>query len=327
MPNEMNQSKQLRVISVGAAVQDVFLSGTIFTPHYNEGEWVEEFKVGKKYELEKVDFSTGGGATNAAVTFARQGLHSVYMGKIGDDPAGLAILNDLHMEGIDSSLVKTSKNYHTGYSTLLLAPDGGRTILTYRGASGNFAVEDFDLANMQGEWLYISTLAGDMKILEKIINTANDKNIKVAINPGKGELAEADWLKSLLHKVDILSVNKEELKQLVEGDNNDDLVRHASDMAPITIMTDGKNGVVATDRKQIIRAGMYEDVPVVDRTGAGDAFGSGFTAAIAKGDDLASAIRLASANSTSVIGKIGAKSGILHAQDELHDMSMEIEEF
>lgn len=319
--------QELRMICVGGAVQDIFLSGSIFTPHYESGEWVEEFKVGEKYELEQVNFSTGGGATNAAVTFARQGLHAMYMGKIGDDPAGRAVLEDLHKEGVDSSLVRTSKHHHTGYSTLLLSPDGGRTTLTYRGASGNFKVEDFDLKNMIGEWLYVSSLSGNMEVLESIIHQANENNIKIAINPGKGELAEPDWLKSLLHKVDLLSVNKEELQKLVDGKDDEELVRHASDMAPITIMTDGPNGVTATDRKQIIKAGMYEDVPVIDRTGAGDAFGSGFTAAIARGDDLASAIKLASANSTSVVNKIGAKTGILHKHEELHDMPMEIKEF
>lgn len=319
--------QELRMICVGAAVQDVFLSGSIFTPHYEDGEWVEEFKVGEKYELEKVDFATGGGATNAAVTFARQGLHAMYMGKIGDDTAGRAVLEDLHTEGVDSSLVKTSDNHHTGYSTLLLSPDGGRTTLTYRGASSHFKVEDFDLENMQGEWLYISSLSGNMEVLESIISAAKDKEIKIAINPGKKELSEPDWLKNMLHKVDLLSVNKEELQKLVEGKDDEELVRHASDMASVVIMTDGPNGVVATDRKQIIKAGMYEDVPVIDRTGAGDAFGSGFTAAIAKGEDLGEAIKLASANSTSVVNKIGAKTGILHEHEVLHDMPMEVGEF
>ncbi len=320
------EKDKLRIIAVGAAVRDVFLSGTIFTPHYEDGNWQEEFKVGEKYELDKVDFSTGGGATNAAVTFARQGLHAMYMGKIGDDPSGRAMMDELHLEDIDTSLVKSTDD-HTGYSVILLSPDGGRTVLTYRGASNVFRIDDFDLVNMDSEWIYISSLSGNMEALEAIINAAVEKKIKIAINPGKGELVEAEWLKSLLHKVDILSVNKEELQKLVQGETDDDLVRHASDMSPITIMTDGPNGVVATDRKQIIKAGMYEDVPVIDRTGAGDAFGSGFTAAIARGDDLASAIKLASANSTSVVNKIGAKTGILHIHEQLHDMPMEIKEF
>lgn len=320
------EKEKIRIIAVGAAVRDVFLSGTIFTPHYDDGNWQEEFKVGEKYELDDVHFSTGGGATNASVTFARQGLHAMYMGKIGEDPSGRAMTDELHLEDVDTSLMKVTED-RTGYSVLLLAPDGGRTVLTYRGASNVFHVDDFDLVNMDSDWLYISSLSGNMEALEAIINAAKEKKIKIAINPGKGELSHPDHLKSLLHKVDILSVNKEELQTLVEGETDDDLVRHASDMSPITIMTDGPKGVTATDRKQIIKAGMYEDVPVIDRTGAGDAFGSGFVATIVRGGDLAEAVKFASANSTSVVNKIGAKTGILRLDDQLHDMPMDIKDF
>ena len=212
-----------RIISVGAAVRDVFLGGTILTPQYEDGIWVEKFKVGEKYELDSVDFSTGGGATNAAVTFARQGLHASYMGKVGNDPSGRAMLEDLHVDDVDTSLVVTSDE-RTGYSVVLLTPDGGRTILTYRGASNVFRIEDFNLSDMDGDWLYISSLAGKMEVLEAIVNAANEKNIKIAFNPGKDELANTDYLKSILHKVDILSVNKEELQTLVQGDSDDDLV-------------------------------------------------------------------------------------------------------
>ena len=69
---------------------------------------------------------------------------------------------------------------------------------------------------------------------------------------------------------------------------------------------------------------MYDDVPVVDRTGAGDAFSSGFTAVIAAGESLERAVTFASANSTSVVTKIGAKAGILPHDADIHDMPLEI---
>ncbi len=68
---------------------------------------------------------------------------------------------------------------------------------------------------------------------------------------------------------------------------------------------------------------MYEDIPVVDRTGAGDAFVSGFTAMIAEEKTLEEALVFASANSTSVVSKIGAKAGILSIDAKLHDMPLE----
>jgi len=327
MDARLEREDKPRLVAVGAAVQDVFLSGSILTPQYDDGHWEEQFRLGDKYELENITFSTGGGATNAAVTFARQGLHSVFMGKIGEDVAGRAVLDDLHSETVDTSLVKQDGDTQTGYSVILLAPNGERTILTYRGASQTFGLEDFDLSNMQAEWLYISSLAGHMEVLEELVQAAKSKDMKIAINPGKGELAQADWFKSILRQVDVLALNKEEIQQLVEGQDDRQLVRHASDMVSTTVMTDGPRGVVATDRRQIIQAGMYEDVPVIDRSGAGDAFVSGLVAYLAAGRELAEAIKFASANSTSVVNQIGAKAGILDNDAVLHDMPMEITEF
>jgi ribokinase len=316
------------ILAVGAAVQDVFLRGDVFKPvKEDDGELVEEFPLGSKQDVEEIIFSTGGGATNGCVTFSRQGLNAIFMGQIGRDPAGVAVLEDLKADHVDSSMVQYSEKHNTGYSVLLLAPSGERTILTYRGASTHYEENVFSLDGVDADWLFVTSLAGNIKLLEKLVNEAKAKNMKVAMIPGKGELKQGDKLKELMHKVDLVSMNKEELQMLVEGDDDIQLVRHASDMTPIVVMTDGPRGVTATDRKQIVKAGMYEDVPVIDRTGAGDAFASGLVASIAKGHDLKQAIVFASANSTNVVNNIGAKTGILHEGYELHDMPLEVSDF
>jgi sugar/nucleoside kinase (ribokinase family) len=71
-----------------------------------------------------------------------------------------------------------------------------------------------------------------------------------------------------------------------------------------------------------VTAGMYQDVKVIDRTGAGDAFASGFLSQWVKGKSLKDSVIFASANSTSVVTKIGAKAGILHHGAKLHDMPL-----
>ena len=110
------------------------------------------------------------------------------------------------------------------------------------------------------------------------------------------------------------------MKKIVHGETSEELVRHAMHYCPVAIVSDGPNGVTASDGKTIVRAGMYEDVPVIDRTGAGDAFGSGFLSQWANGASLKQSIIFASANSTSVVSQIGAKTGILHKDVTLHDM-------
>lgn len=309
-------------------MQDVFLTGKVLKPEKDEdGEWVEELPVGAKLDLDSIVYSTGGGATNAAVTFARQGLRSAFMGKIAHDPAGMAVLSDLQNEKVDTHLVAYSKDFNTGYSAILLSPNGERTILTYRGASTHYRVNNFNLKEIKADWIYISSLAGCMDVLEAVIGVAKKKEIKIAINPGKGELKQKSKLRQLLKEVDILSLNKEELQMLVEGESNEEIIRNASGITPIVVMTDGPRGLTATDRKTIIKAGMYEDVPVKDRTGAGDAFCSGFVASVAKGVSLKEAVIFGSANSTSVVRYIGAKEGILGEGVHLHDMPLQEQPF
>ena len=151
----------IKIISVGAAVQDVFLSHSPeFKPVVeNPHESFMKLELGAKADVNNITFSTGGGATNAAVTFARQGLHAQFMGSLGHDPAGQAILDMLDHEGVDTSRVTFSHKYNTGYSVLLLAPNGERTILTYRGASTHYHDGDFDLKGSDADWLYVSTLS------------------------------------------------------------------------------------------------------------------------------------------------------------------------
>lgn len=313
-----------RLLAIGAAVQDVFLSHSDeFTPVVeNPHESFMRLELGAKADVNNITFSTGGGATNAAVTFARQGLHSQFMGTIGHDPAGLAVLDDLDKEGVDTTHISYSNKYNTGYSVLLLAPSGERTILTYRGASTHYDAKNFDLRGSNADWLYVSSMAGSMDALDKIFTQAHELGIKIMFNPGKGELSQPKKLKALLEDVTVLSVNREEMQSIVEGSELEELARHAMHYVPVAIVSDGPNGVVATDGKTVVRAGMYEDVPVIDRTGAGDAFGSGFLSQWAQGKSLKDSILFASANSTSVVTQIGAKVGILTADAKLHEMPL-----
>lgn len=320
--------KNIRVLSVGAAVQDVFLQGKIFKPHRDDdGDLVEEFTLGSKNDIDGVIFSTGGGATNASVTFARQGLHAMYMGKVGDDVAGRAILDDLHKDGVDTSLVGLSNNgYGSGFSCVLLAPSGERTIMAYRGASAHYSIKLTDFQDVIPEWIYLTSLDGNFEVLETVFTYAERNAIKIAFNPGKKELASKAQLKKLIPKLTVLSMNKEEMQSIYKGETLEDLVRAANEDVHYVVVTNGPRGAVAADRWHIVKAGMYEDVPVIDRTGAGDAFSSGFTAMIAAGESLEWAVTYASANSTSVVSKIGAKAGILHIDDVVHEMPLKVKE-
>ena len=316
--------ESIRIISIGAAIQDIFLRGKVFAAHKEGKQEIQEFVLGSKNEVESIVFSTGGGATNAAVTFARHGFDSGYMGMIGDDIAGKAVLEALHKDGVDTALVSIDKQHNTGASVILLSPNGERTVLTYRGASNQYAIDEHDFDSAHAQWLYISSLSGDFAALQAIVEYAKRHDIKVAINPGKGELQHNHHFLELLPAITILGLNKEEMQQLYDGISVEDAIRRAAEHIPYILVTDGPNGAIATDGTKLYRAGVYQDVPVVDRIGAGDAFNSGFVAKIAQGESVEAALTFASANSTSVVSKIGAKAGILSARDPLHTMPIDV---
>ncbi len=98
-------------------------------------------------------------------------------------------------------------------------------------------------------------------------------------------------------------------------------------MPGILAVTDGDKGALVSDGRFIYRVGVFKEKFVLDRTGAGDAFGSGFVAGLIqqgfsqknikqiKPENVVYALRLASANATAVVEKIGANSGILTKKD------------
>ena len=312
-----------RIVSVGAALQDVYLIdhddfGT------NSRGFFNQLELGTKVDIDKIQFSTGGGATNAATTFARNGHESIFMGCIANDPAGTAIINALDDEGIDSSYVSYAENIHTGYSVLLLAPNGERTILTCRGASAKFDIlNPDDLENIYPDWLYVTTFRGNMDMLDQFFTKAKSLGAKIMFNPGNLELAHQRKLLGLLSDVDVLLLNKEEAKKIVVGSTLQELILRVRNYVPAAIITDGNQGAIATDGKEVYRLGLYEDVPIKDATGAGDAFGSGFLAAYANGKNFKESLIFASANSTSVVRKIGSKAGIITQNTKLHTMAIQ----
>ncbi len=312
-----------RIVSIGAALQDVYLIdhddfGTNSRGYFNQLE------LGTKVDIDTIQFGTGGGATNAATTFARNNHESIFMGCIANDPAGDAIIGSLDTEGIDSSYVTYTTRAHTGYSVLLLAPSGERTILTCRGASAKFELlNPDDLETINPDWLYVTTFRGNMDMLDQFFTKAKSLGAKIMFNPGNLELDHKRKLLGLLSDVDVLLVNKQEAKKIVEGSTLLELINRIKNYVPTAIITDSHQGAIATNQDEIWRIGLYEDVKVKDSTGAGDAFGSGFLAAFAGGKSFKDSLVFASANSTSVVQKIGSKAGIINQNTKLHDMPIQ----
>ena len=316
-----------RILSLGSALNDIYLvDHDDLTPtEIGEESIFGKILVGSKVDIDKLSYEVGGGGVNSAISFVRHGHEAVLMANIAHDTAGDAILRTLDREGVDTSYIGYVSGKSTGTSVILLDSRGGeRTILTYRGASNEFS--DFsaeDLKKIQPDWLYITTLRGDIKTLTNFLEKAHEIKAKVMFNPGVKELENAKEILKLLKRVDVLLVNKQEAGMLVPGANLEELLYHLKGYSKTVIITDGAMGGIATDGTDSYRFGLYADTKIKDATGAGDAFGSGFLAALASGKDFRKSLVFASANSTSVVSKIGANKGILAGKIDLHPMPIQ----
>ena len=332
------------IITIGSATRDVFLTSPFFSAiggsasggkvlkyqkylakiGFKTGE-AQCFALGSKIEIGPPILTTGGGATNAATAFSRQGLKTATLIKIGKDESGEAVLNELKKEKITPFAV-IEKNFPTAYSTILLAPSGERTILVHRGASENLKIQEIPFEKLKSQWVYISPGKISFEVIEKIFNHFSKNKTLIAFNPS-GYFIEmgVKKLKPLLAKSKVVILNREETARLTSVDyqKEKEIFKKLDEFTPgIAAMTDAEKGVLVSDGFRIYQAGIFKEKSVIDRTGAGDAFASGFVAGLIQKKEkcekglcrpynIEYAIRLGSANATSVIEKIGAKEGIL----------------
>lgn len=293
----------LDIITVGSAVIDVFVDTGI-----GEKKNFIAYPVGSKLLIKNLIFSTGGGGTNTGVSFSRLGLKTGYLGKIGTDENGKTILNLLKKEKIGFLGVKGRE--HTGYSVILDSKEHNRTILTYKGANDTLKFSELNLNKLKTKWFYFSSMMHEsFKTQEKLVEYSLKNNIKIAFNPSSYQTKKGlQHLKDILAKAEVLVLNKEEAEMLV---NKKDMLKGLYKLGPnIVCITEGKKGCSVYDGKyRYISKG--HNIKVKERTGAGDAFASGFIAGIIKNKNIEFAIQLGSINAESVILHYGAKNKLL----------------
>ncbi len=316
------------VITIGTATRDGFFEGINFTNIKDERFRVGEgicLPLGSKIEAPKVTFTTGGVGTNAATTFSRQGLKTAVICRVGSDVSGEEIIRGLRREKIDTGFIQKDFDTPTAYSVIFLTQSGERTIISYKGTGEELSEKEIPWPKLKtclpagkAKWFYIGSLGGNEKLLQKLFSFAKKNKIKVAGNPSGQELKFFKAKPELLDNYDVFIINQEEASYLtgVPYQQEKEIFKKLDDWVKgIVVMTKGPQGVAVSDGKMIWQAGSFKEKKMVDRTGAGDAFGSGFVAGLIQASRIEYAIRLGSANATSVVEYVGAKKGIVTKND------------
>ena len=296
------------VISIGAATVDIFAKSTAY--HIVKGQICLPYS--SKNEITDNLICSGGGATNSAVSFSRLNLNSTCLSLLGADPLSSYVLKDLKVNRVDTSLLVQPAKELTDYSIIMVGSDGGRTILTNRGHTSLQEKHIIWSKIKNTSWFYITSLEGNMDLLEEIIGFALENNIKISLNPGRRELDQRKKLIPLLQHVNFLLLNKEESEIITDLPITDPNFwrRLLSFQSKINAVTNGQHGAHILTPNENLFSPVINITPI-DETGAGDSFGSTFVASLIRQESIESSLLWALKNSASVVSHLGAKTGLL----------------
>ncbi len=257
--------------------------------------------------------SLGGNAPNVAVGAARLGLTSAVLSTVGTDAYGKLALQELKKQGVDTTLISKDRTHQTRYS-IVLNYRGERTILSY----SEEKTYRWPTKMPPTDWIYYTGLSKGFEIIqEKLLKyLTSHPTVRLAVNPGSYLMKYAkEKLCEVLPRTDLLIVNLEEAEKIL----NTTLEEKKSAAALIhALLREGPKEIVLTDGQRGALAGTTETtwhipafpVPVVAKTGAGDAFSSAYIAARFYGHDIATALRWGSANSSGVMQEHGPHGGL-----------------
>lgn len=306
-------------IGIGDIVTDAFIKLKEATVEKYDGTDQKKLcmRFGDKIPYESVTvISAVGNAINASVSAVRLGLKSAVITNIGDDYYGKECTDALKKECVSTDFVKTHKNKKTNYHYVLMF--GAERTILIKHEEFEYAMPDIG----KPKWIYLSSL-GENSLefhseIEKYLN--DNQEVKLAFQPGTFQMKFGkEALAGIYKRAELFFCNKEEVQRILETQEGDvkKLMQMMHGLGPkIICITDGPNGAYVSDGKNVWYLPQYPDPkPPINRTGAGDAFSSTFTAAILLGKPVEEALMWGPINSMSVVQKMGARAGLLSRKE------------
>jgi sugar/nucleoside kinase (ribokinase family) len=276
------------------------------------------FHHGSKVLVEKFEAGVAGNAVNVALGCQKLGIRAGIYTEMGDDQNADLIIETLNKSGVDTSVVNKNKGKDTDVHPIIVYR-GERTIFSYH-EKFNYKIENWP----ETKWIYYTSLAENFPdFQQKLVDYVKENNIAVVVNPGTVQMKMGlEALRNILEVAAILILNREEALALTRFDNKaslETLHEGLHRLGPkLTIITDGTNGASASDEMtgNFIKKEIYDNgLPVLDRTGAGDAFSSGFMSAIILNKNLEEAVTWGVVNAGSRVRNIGAINGLLDLKE------------
>ena len=258
----------------------------------------------------------GGKGSNQAVAAAKAGVKTYFISKIGDDQFGEMATKIYDEAKVDYSNVIISKEHSTGAAAIMVNEESGaNAINVFSGAAAAITNADIDKAEniIKDSKIFLTQLEAPKETVLYAIKKAHSLGVKTVLNPAPA--AEID--KSVFPFIDYFTPNETEASFYVGHpvNSNDDASRAASKLLDMgiknVIITLGEKGAYFANANETFSSPIANlSNPVVDTTGAGDAFNAGFAVALTENKSIKDAISFASATAGLSTTKIGTANSM-----------------
>lgn len=262
---------------------------------------------------------SGGSAANTLVGLAALGAQCAFIGQVADDTLGEVFAHDVRAAGIAFNTAARAGDPPTARCLIFVTDDAQRTMNTYLGASQFLPSEALDLEMIaDSQVLYLEGYLWDPEepraAMRKAIETAKQAGRRVAFTLSDAFVIDrhGDDFRELIRQgaIDILFANETELAALTGIADFEEALASLAVNVPVVVATKGKEGAVAVAHGERAEVSAEPIARVVDTTGAGDLFASGFLFGHVRGRPLADCLRMGAICACEVISHFGARSEV-----------------
>ena len=307
----------MKILGIGNAIVDVickiednFLTNNELTK--STMKLVDETEFKKLLSSLKIEETVSGGSVaNSIVGLSQLGNKVGFIGKINEDDLGKKYEDGLKKEKVEYFYSKKKEALPTGTCLILITPDSERTMCTFLGTAGKINENDVDInAIKNSEIIFLEGYLWDEGDPKKAFDKAIQNSNKTAMSLSDlfcVERHKSHFLNLVKNKLDITFSNEQEITSLIGANNFDDVVSFSKNLNKLIVITRGEKGAAAIQGNNIAECGVKENLKIIDLTGAGDLFASGFLHGHVNNLSLKESLEKGTEMSSKVIQQIGAR--------------------
>ena len=307
----------MKIIGIGNAIVDVickvddeFLKKNNLTK--SNMKLIEEVEFKKLLGNLKIEETVSGGSVaNSIVGLSQLGNKVGFIGKVSDDDLGQKYDQGLKKEKVEYLYYKKKESLPTGTCLILITPDSERTMCTFLGTAAKINKNDIDTSSIRNsEMTFLEGYLWDEGDPKEAFNEAIQHSNTTAMSLSDKfcvDRHKKNFLELVQNKLDITFANEQEILELIDAKSFQDVIDFGKKLNKLLIITRSDKGSIAINGSEVFECFSKKNLNIVDLTGAGDLFASGFLHGYINNMSIKDSLGKGTEMASKIIEKIGAR--------------------